>query len=80
MEVNTMEKGEINDVIVEEVVMEDMDYTKIKNKVIKPKKRVAGERKDLNCDQMRNWGHNLALQETVKKTKEIFKRWRKAVW
>jgi hypothetical protein len=28
MEVNTMEKGEINDVVWEEVVMEDMDYAK----------------------------------------------------
>jgi predicted metal-dependent hydrolase len=43
MEVNTMEEGEINDVAGEEVVMEDMDYAKVKNKVIKPKTRVAGE-------------------------------------
>jgi hypothetical protein len=43
MEVNTMEEGEINDVAEEEVVLEDMDYAKVKNKVIKPKKRVAGE-------------------------------------
>jgi hypothetical protein len=43
MEVNKMEEGEINDVAGEEVVMEDMDYAKVKNKVIKPKKRIAGE-------------------------------------
>jgi hypothetical protein len=38
-----MEEGEINDIIGEEVVVEDMDYAKLKNKVIKPKKRVVGE-------------------------------------
>jgi hypothetical protein len=43
MEVNTMEEGEINDIAGEEVVMEDMDYAKVKNKVIKSKKRVVGE-------------------------------------
>jgi hypothetical protein len=43
MEVNTMEEREINDVAEEEMVMESMDYAKVKNKVIKPKKRVAGE-------------------------------------
>jgi hypothetical protein len=43
MEVNTMEEGEINDVAGLEVVMEDMDYAKVKNKVIEQKKRVAGE-------------------------------------
>jgi hypothetical protein len=43
MEVNTMEEVEINNVIEEEVVMEDTDYAKLKNKVMKPKKRIAGE-------------------------------------
>jgi hypothetical protein len=43
MEVNIMEDAEINDLTREEVVMEDMDYAKVKNKVIKPKRRVAGE-------------------------------------
>jgi hypothetical protein len=43
IEVNTIKVGEINGVVGEEVVMEDMDYTKLKNKVTKPKKRVAGE-------------------------------------
>jgi hypothetical protein len=38
-----MEEGEINYLAGEEVVMEDMDYAKVKNKVIKPKKRVAEE-------------------------------------
>jgi hypothetical protein len=42
MNVNTME-GEINDVAGEEVVMKDMDYAKVKNKVIKSKTKVAGE-------------------------------------
>jgi hypothetical protein len=41
MEINTMEEREINDIVGEEVVMEDMDCAKVKNKVIKPKKRVA---------------------------------------
>jgi hypothetical protein len=43
MEVNTMEKGEINDVVGEEVVMEHKDYANVMNTVIKPKKTVAGE-------------------------------------
>jgi hypothetical protein len=43
MEVNTMEEREINDIAGEEVVIEDMDYAKVKNKVIKPKERVGGE-------------------------------------
>jgi nucleoside diphosphate kinase len=43
MEVNTMEKGKVNDVIGVEVVMEDMDYAKANSKIIKPKRTVAGE-------------------------------------
>jgi hypothetical protein len=43
MEVETMEEGEINDEAGEEVVMEDMDYAELKNKFVKPKKRVSGE-------------------------------------
>jgi hypothetical protein len=43
MEANTMEEGEIYYIVGEEVVIEDMDYAKLKNKVIKPKKKVAGE-------------------------------------
>jgi hypothetical protein len=43
VEVNTMEEREISDVTGEEVVMEGMDDAKVKNKVMKPKKRVAGE-------------------------------------
>jgi hypothetical protein len=42
MEVEAME-GEINDEAGEEVVMEDKDYTELKNKFVKPKNRVAGE-------------------------------------
>jgi hypothetical protein len=42
IEVNAME-GEIYDEAGEEVVMEDMDYATLKNKVMKSKKRVAGE-------------------------------------
>jgi hypothetical protein len=38
-----MEEGEINDEAGEEVVMEDMDYAELKNKFVKPMKRVAGE-------------------------------------
>jgi hypothetical protein len=48
---NTME-GEINDIAGEEGVMKDMDYAKVKNKVIKPEKRVAGETgPDLSSDE-----------------------------
>jgi hypothetical protein len=36
-------EGELNDVAGEEAMMEDMDYTKVKNKFIKPKKMFAGE-------------------------------------
>jgi hypothetical protein len=43
MEVEAMEEGEINDEAGEEVVMEDMDYAELKNKFVKPKKRVAVE-------------------------------------
>jgi hypothetical protein len=39
MEVEAKEEGEIN----EEVVKEDVDYVELKNKFVKPKKRVAGE-------------------------------------
>jgi hypothetical protein len=42
MEVETMKEGEISDRAGEEV-MEDMDYAELKNKFVKPKKRVAGE-------------------------------------
>jgi hypothetical protein len=42
MEVEAIEEGEINDEAGEEVVIEDMDYAELKNKVVKPKKRVAG--------------------------------------
>jgi hypothetical protein len=43
MEVDEMEEEEINDEAVEEVEMEDKDYVKLRNKVVKPKKRVAGK-------------------------------------
>jgi hypothetical protein len=41
---NITDEGEIKDVAGEEVVMEDMDYENVKNKVSKPKKKVC-ERK-----------------------------------
>jgi hypothetical protein len=54
MEVNTMEEGEINEVAGEEMVMEDTDYAKVKNKVFKPKKRVTGETgPELSSDEER---------------------------
>jgi hypothetical protein len=37
VEVNTMTEGEILDVAEKEVVVEDMDYVNVKNKVIKSK-------------------------------------------
>jgi hypothetical protein len=40
MEVEAMEEEKINDEAGEEVVM---DYAELKNKFVKPKKRVAGE-------------------------------------
>jgi hypothetical protein len=43
VEVNAMEEEEINDEAAEEVEMEDKDYTKLRNKVCKPKKRVVGK-------------------------------------
>jgi hypothetical protein len=43
MKVEAMEEGEINDEAGEEEVMEDMDYSELKNKFFEPKKRVAGE-------------------------------------
>jgi hypothetical protein len=43
MEVEAMEEEEINNEAGEKVVMEDMDYVILKNKFVKPKKRVSGE-------------------------------------
>jgi hypothetical protein len=43
MEVEAVDEGEINDEAGKEVAMEDMDYAELKNKFVKPKKRVAGE-------------------------------------
>jgi hypothetical protein len=41
MEVDAIEEEEINDEPAEEVEMEDKDYAKLSNMVVKPKKRVA---------------------------------------
>jgi hypothetical protein len=43
MEANPMEEGEIYAEPGEVVVMEDMDYATLKNKLMKSKKRVGGE-------------------------------------
>jgi hypothetical protein len=43
VEVEAMEEGEINDRSGEEVVMEDIDYTELKNKFVKPKKSVTDD-------------------------------------
>jgi hypothetical protein len=43
MEADTMEEGEIYDEAGEGVVMEDMDHAKLKYKIVKPKKTVAGK-------------------------------------
>jgi hypothetical protein len=46
MEVDAMEvEEEINDETAEKVEMEDKCYAKLRNKVVKPKKRVAGKAK-----------------------------------
>jgi hypothetical protein len=51
MEVNTTEEGEIKDVAGEEVVMEDMDYEKVKNRLVN-QRRGLREKKYLNCPHM----------------------------
>jgi hypothetical protein len=77
MEVNTMEEGEMNDIVGEEVVMEDMDNAKLKNKVFKPKTRVAGETgPELSSDEKLR--AQFSTVRNRKKTKLIYKRWRKA--
>jgi hypothetical protein len=44
MEIDEMkEEEEINDETAEEMEMENKDYAKLRNKVVKPKKRVAGK-------------------------------------
>jgi hypothetical protein len=43
MKVEAMEGRGINDEAGVKLVMEDMDYAELKNKLVKPKKRVAGE-------------------------------------
>jgi hypothetical protein len=48
-----MEEGEINGRAGIEVVMEDMDYAKIQNKIIKPKKTVAEETGPELSDELR---------------------------
>jgi hypothetical protein len=71
-----MAEGEINEVAGKEVVTEDMDYAKVKDKVIKPKKRVAGETGlELSSNEKLR-----AQFSTVgnRKNHEIFKRWSKA--
>jgi hypothetical protein len=52
MDVEAMEQEEISDEAEEEVVMEDVDYSKLKNKFVKPKKRAAGEtRPELSSEE-----------------------------
>jgi hypothetical protein len=51
MEVEAVEEGENNDEAGEEVVMEDMDYTELKDKFVKPKKRVAEETPELSSEE-----------------------------
>jgi hypothetical protein len=43
MDVEAMKQEEISDGAEEEVVMEDVDYAKVKNTFVKPKMMVAGE-------------------------------------
>jgi hypothetical protein len=52
MDVEAIEQEEISDEAEEEVVMEDVDYAMLKNKFVKPKKRVAGEtRPELSSEE-----------------------------
>jgi hypothetical protein len=59
VEVDTIEEGEINYVAGEEAVMGNMGYAKVKNKIIKPKKRFAGEAgTESSSDEKLRAGHN----------------------
>jgi hypothetical protein len=73
MEVNVMKEGENNDETGEELVMEDMDYAKLKNKVVKPNKRIAGERgTELSSEE--ELRAQFSTVKRRKKMKEIGKR------
>jgi hypothetical protein len=75
MEVNTMEKIEINDVAGKKMVMEDMDYAKVKNKVIKPKKRDAGETgSELLSDEELRTQFSIVRKKTRKSTNDSVKQ------
>jgi hypothetical protein len=57
--------------------MEDMDYTKVKNKVNKPEKRVAKEKvPELPSDEQLRV--QISTNSNRKKKQETLKRWRKA--
>jgi hypothetical protein len=65
MDVEATEQEEINDKAEEEMVMEDVDYAKLKNKFVKPKKGAAGEtRTELSSE-----GELKAQFTTVKRRK-----------
>jgi hypothetical protein len=52
MDVEAMKQEEISDEAEEEVVMEDVDDAKLKNKFVKPKKRPLGEtRPELSSEE-----------------------------
>jgi hypothetical protein len=79
MEVHTMEEGKINDVGGEEVVMGNMVYAKVKNKIIKPKKRAAGDTgTELSSDEelraqfstVRNRKKNKSTDDGVKQSRD----------
>jgi hypothetical protein len=72
IEVEAMEEGELSDEAGEEVLMEDMDYTELKNKFVNPKKRAAGE----TGPELSSEEELMAQFSTVRavKTKEIGNR------
>jgi hypothetical protein len=57
--------------------MEDMDYAKLKNKVVKSKKRIGGEIGPGFSSEEELVGQ-FSTVRSRKKTKEICKQWRKA--
>jgi hypothetical protein len=71
-----MEEGEINDKAGEEVVMEDMDHEMVRNRVIKPKKTVAGET-GLELSSEEELMAKFSTVRCCKKQKENLKLWSK---
>jgi hypothetical protein len=72
MEGDAMEEGEMYDEAGEEVVIEDMDHAKLKNKVVKPKKRTARKTGPESSSEEEQMASSAPLEAV--KTKEIGNR------